>query len=171
MPRVTHVKKAQKDNPVCLKGESYYWWKFRFGGKHYSLTPPRGSQLTQSAYYGTVRGLVETIDDYKCEEPTDLESLRDEVASDIRQAGEECNESKENMPEGLQEGDTGQMLEERYNTCEAAGDELEGMDLDFESELDADDKDITDDDRDQEKQEWISEKKDEMSEFINECEI
>ncbi len=59
MPRVTHVKKARKDNPVCKAGESYYWWKFRYGGKRYSLTRPRPSQLTQSAYFGGLRALCE----------------------------------------------------------------------------------------------------------------
>jgi hypothetical protein len=182
MPRVTHVKRAQKDNPVCKAGEPYYWWKFRYGGKRYSLTPPRPSQLTQSAYYGTVRGLIEQISDYNAEEPSDLESLRDEVAGEIRQAGEECNDSKENMPEGLQEGDTGQMLEERYNECESAADELESMDFEFETELDLDDfkdEDIKPEDAQKEfddavkseTQDWMMEKQGEMSEFIEACDI
>ena len=42
MPRVHHVKSARKDNPVAKKGESYYWWKFRYGGKRYSKTPRPG---------------------------------------------------------------------------------------------------------------------------------
>ena len=84
---------------------------------------------------------------------------------------DECQESLDNMPEGLQEGDTGQMLQERIEACESAQSELESMDLDFESEHDADDKEITQEDRDQELQDWLDEKKDEMTELIDACEI
>jgi len=59
MPKVHHVKKARKNNPVCKAGESYYWWKFRYGGKHYNLTPPKASQLTQSPYLSVI---------YSCQE-------------------------------------------------------------------------------------------------------
>ena len=48
MARVIHVQKARKDNPAVKKGQPYYHWSFRFGGKHYSATYPRPSQLTQS---------------------------------------------------------------------------------------------------------------------------
>lgn len=171
MPRVTHVKRAQKDNPVCKAGEPYYWWKFRFGGKHFSLTPPRSSQLTQSPYLSMVRGLSEQIADHPANEPADLEMLRDEIAPDIGTAGEECQESLDNMPEGLQEGDTGQMLQERIESCENAQSELESIDLDFTSEHTPEDKEITQEDRDQELQDWLDEKKDEMTELIDACEI
>ena len=88
MPRVTHVKAARKDNPVCKKGESYYWWKFRYGGKRYSLTRPRASQLTQSAYYGAVRGLIEMIEDAGTPEDNDaLTTLRDEAVSEVENIG------------------------------------------------------------------------------------
>ncbi len=52
MARAHFVKKARKDNPAAgiKAGDSYYWWKFRRGGKHYSKTAPRPSQLTQSEY-------------------------------------------------------------------------------------------------------------------------
>jgi hypothetical protein len=170
MPKVTHVKSAQKDNPVCKKGESYYHWSFRYGGKHYSLTPPRGSQLTQSPHYSGVRSISEQIEDTDINEPADLEILRDEIVGTIRELGEAANDSRENMPEGLQQGDTGMMLEERYDTCEAAADELEGLDLEFASELD-DDEDATQEDKDQERQEWMDELKTEMSEHIDGCEV
>jgi hypothetical protein len=50
VPKVNFVKAAAKDNRVAKKGESYYWWKFRYGSKHMSKTPPRPSQLTQSDF-------------------------------------------------------------------------------------------------------------------------
>ena len=129
MPRVTFVKSARKANPVAAVGESYYWWKFRYGGKRFSKTYPRGSQLTQSAYFGGVRELVERIEDADIQigEYDTFIEFRDEIVSDIRQLGEEASESRDNMPEGLQEGDTGQMLEARYEACEQAASEIEYM--------------------------------------------
>lgn len=63
MARATFVKKARKDIPgTDIKaGESYYWWKFRFGGKHYSKTPPRRSQLTQSDFLGQLYAIEDEI--------------------------------------------------------------------------------------------------------------
>ena len=65
MPQVHFVKKARKTNKTLgiKKGDSYYWWKFRYGGKHVSTKHPRPSQLTQSDFLGTALGLQESIDD------------------------------------------------------------------------------------------------------------
>jgi hypothetical protein len=100
-----------------------------------------------------------------------MEMLRDEIAPEIGTAGEECQDSLDNMPEGLQESPTGQLLQERIDACESAQSELESMDLDFESEHAADDKKVTKDTRDQELQDWLDEKKDEMTELIDACDI
>ena len=128
MPRVTHVKAARKDNQVCKKGEYYYWWKFRYGGKRYSLKRPRPSQLTQSAYYGTVRAAIEQIEDAGTPEDNDaLTSLRDEIKSEIENLGEECQSSLDNMPDQLQYAPTGELLQERIDACEEAVSELENV--------------------------------------------
>ena len=128
MPRVIHVKAARKDNPVTSKGGSYYWWKFRYGGKRYSLTYPRSSQLTQSAYYGAVRSLSEMIEDAGTPEDNDaLTTLRDEAVSEIENIGEECSSSLENMPESLTYSPTGELLQERIDACEEARGELENI--------------------------------------------
>lgn len=127
MPRVQHVKSARKDNPVCKKGESYFWWKFRYGGKQYSLTRPRASQLTQSAYYGALYDLQEQVEGASPENADDFEALRDEIAAGIREQGEQCTESRDNMPEGLQDAPTGELLQERADACESAADEIENM--------------------------------------------
>ncbi len=173
MPRVTFVKAAQKDNPVCSKGESYYWWKFRFGGKRYSLTPPRSSQLTQSAYYGAVRGMCEQIEDQFSAglDVEGIESVTSDIGSQLEELGCEARESLENMPEGLQQGATGELLEERATACEEAQGEVEGIDIDFQSELDEEDEEVTDEDRDQEKQEWLDDIQNELTELVSNCEI
>lgn len=168
MPRVNFVEKARKDNPVAKKGESYYWWKFRYGGKHYSKTRPKPSQLTQSPYLGMVRGLMEQIDDFKPEDASDLESLRDEIAGELESLRDETQDNLDNMPEGLQEGDTGQMLQERIDACENAASELQNMDFNFESELD---ESADEEERAEELQNWLDEQRNEMESLVGDCDI
>lgn len=144
--KVTFVKAARKDNPVCKAGESYFWWKFRYGGKRYSLTRPRPSQLTQSAYYGTVRGLCERIEDYTCEDFDDFETFRDELKDELQNLSSECQDSLSNMPDQLQYAPTGELLQERINACDNSESELDYIDeFDFEEEDFDTDIDETDD--------------------------
>jgi len=82
MPRVHHVKKARKDNPAAKKGEPYYWWKFRYGGKRFSATRPRPSQLTQSKW-AMVLEAQEAVED--------AESL-DDLRSALESASETCGD-------------------------------------------------------------------------------
>lgn len=132
MARVTHVKKARKDNPVVKKGESYFHWSFRFGGKHYSKTYPKRSQLTQSGFLSQMYSIEDdSIADFCSTTSVDaLQEEVDNVAQQIRDLGEECEENRNNMPEGLQDGLTGELLQTRYDDCEAMADELEAIDLD-----------------------------------------
>lgn len=134
MPRVTFVKSARKDNPVAKKGESYYWWKFRYGGKRYSLTRPRPSQLTQSAYYGTVRSLIEQVEDAGTPEDNDaLTGLRDEIKDELGSLLDETQGSLDNMPDQLQYSPTGELLQERIDAIEYAMGEIENIE-EFEEE-------------------------------------
>jgi hypothetical protein len=203
MPRVTHVKAARKKNPVCKKGESYYWWKFRYGGKRYSKTPPRGSQLTQSAYYSTVRGMCEGIEDYAVDNVDDFETLKEDIASQIQDLLSETQDSLDNMPESLQYSPTGELLQERIDALENAESEfdcIEEFDFD-EEEYEYEDFDPegydTDEEREEaeeefnieqnelcakhndaeeiriteELQEWCSEAKSQLHEFVSDCEV
>lgn len=139
MPRVTFVKAARKDNPVCKKGESYYWWKFRYGGKRYSLTRPRPSQLTNSPYYSQVRSLVEQIEDAAIEDNDALTELRDEISSELDNLRDECQSNLDNMPDSLQYSPTGELLQERVDACENAQSEVDGVEEFDEDEVDRDD--------------------------------
>lgn len=134
MTRVHFVKRAQKDYPEhgIKKGESYWWWKFKprrgDGIKRYSKTQPKPSQLTQSEYLSAAYSLQERIDDMKIESG-DLQAVADElrsVAEEIRQLGEEQGSKSDNMPEGLQESETAQLLRSRNEACDALADEIEG---------------------------------------------
>jgi hypothetical protein len=61
MPRVHHVKKARKDNPVAKVGESYYWWKNFRSPKRFSKTFPKRSQLTGSDKLSRLYGAAEDV--------------------------------------------------------------------------------------------------------------
>lgn len=125
MPRVTHVKKARKDVPgTDIKaGESYYWWKFRYGGKHASRTPPKASQLTQSEYLSQMYAFEEnyTLASDKDDAAQDFRSLAEEV----RALGEEQADKRSNMPDSLQDSETGELLQSRADRCEEIATALE----------------------------------------------
>lgn len=128
MPRLHFVKKARKANKDhdIKKGDSYYWWKFRLGRssmKRISKTRPRRSQLTLSEFYGTMYDaeddLEAAVDEFR--HGHDLEALAsacEAAKSDVEQAGETCQEKFDNMPDSLQQGETGQLLEGRVQSCE-----------------------------------------------------
>ena len=140
MPRVTHVKKAQKDNSVCKAGESYYWWKFRYGGKHYSLTYPKRSQLTQSDFLSQMYDIEDEqlSKATECKTVEELQILIEEATSELDNLSCEQDDKFQNMPEGLQYGPTGELLEERSQGCLDMVSELEDIDLEYDSETDGD---------------------------------
>lgn len=146
MARAHFVKKARKAHKAggIKKGESYYWWAFMVGGrggpKHYSKTAPRPSQLTQSEFLGSLYALQEEIDDLDANDG--LGAAVEDIASRLRDLGTEQSDKKDNLPEGLQEGPTGELLQERADACEAAADDLEGITFDVsEKEDDQSDED------------------------------
>lgn len=185
MPRVHYVQKARKDNPAVKAGEPYYWWKFRHGGKRYSKTRPRPSQLTQSPYYGAVRSLVERIEDETPNDWDDFESLRDEIKDEIEALGQECQDNLDNMPDSLQYSPTGELLQERIDACDNAVMEIESID-EFEFDEDEVRDDLEDDDGNVDEEElqselerrytnefsdWVSDAKSELSEYVGNCEV
>jgi len=165
MARVTHVKKSQKAQGPCTKcrteikvGDPYCWWKFLRGPRYARCAKPecapQPSDLTRSEFYSTLLDLGSrlqgALDDFRNGgEASDLSSELTDIAGDIRTLGEECQEKHDNMPEGLQQGDTGQLLETRAQECEGKAEELESAasTLDsFEEPEDEDDKESARDD-------------------------
>jgi hypothetical protein len=124
MPRVTHVKKARKDNSAVKAGEPYFWWKFAYSPKRYSATRPRASQLTQSAYFGALHGMQENIEDTELNNDDDAESLAEEINSQIEELTSETQESLDNMPESLQYSPTGELLQERIDALGSVESEM-----------------------------------------------
>lgn len=189
MPRVHHVKKARKDNPAVKKGEPYYWWKFRHGGKRYSRTRPRPSQLTQSPYYSTVRSLVERIEDESPTDYDDFQSLQEEIREEIENLGQECQENLDNMPDSLQYSPTGELLQERIDACENAQMEIESIEefefdeeevrQEFQDDADDNEEEVDEDEleseierrRTNEFSDWVSNAQSELAGFVGDCEV
>jgi DNA-directed RNA polymerase subunit RPC12/RpoP len=97
----------------------------------------RSWELSSSDY---VQGVGRVCDcweeDYGCDEDT-AQSIADEL-SNIR---DETQDSFDNMPEGLQEGDTGQLLQERIDCLDDVISELESIDYESIKEHAKDDVD------------------------------
>jgi DnaJ-class molecular chaperone len=132
MARATFVKAARKDYPAhgIKAGESYWWWKFRYGGKYFSKSAPTRSQLTQSSFYSQLYDIQDRVAALVGDEnlPDEVES----IASDLRDLASECEDNRSNMPDQLQDSDTGQLLEERAQALNDAADALEGIDFDMD---------------------------------------
>ena len=124
MARVHH-RKAAKDYPQfgIAKGDMHYYVKIKTGPRSSremrSKTPFKRSQLTSSDY----QSQLYDWEDSKAE-ISEMDSAQ-QFADDIRALGEEQGEKFDNMPEGLQQGDSGQMLEARRDACEQAATEIE----------------------------------------------
>lgn len=147
MPRVTFVKKAQKAQGSCGKcqekiaiGDSYRWWKFRYGGRRVRCAKPecapKASDLTQSAFYSQLYSIQDALD--AAIDARSVDDLR-AVGDDLRSLGDECSDNRSNMPDALQYSETGELLETRSEECsskadeiDSAADELEGITTDWQ---------------------------------------
>ena len=126
-------RKARKDYPAhgITKGDQYFFCQIKTGPRSSrilrSLTPFKPSQLTtspfKSGFYSAQEGWESSG-----KGPEDMRA----AAEAIRELGTEAQEGFDNMPEGLQQGDTGQMLENRASECERIADELEGYADEYE---------------------------------------
>ena len=137
MARLHHVKKARKDNPVCKKGEDYYWWQFAFSSKRYSKTKPsRSTYSTQSAFLGGVMDIEDNLSSRfeGLSSSGEFLDVLNEIAQEVRELGEQCQESLDNMPEQLQYAPTGELLQERIDGCEEWADQIESVDCDMEED-------------------------------------
>lgn len=141
MARPKYVK-AAKDYPQfgIAKGDMHYHVKIKTGPRSSremrQKAPFKRSQLTSSDYLSQLYDW----EDSKAE-ISDMESAQ-EFADTIRTLGEEQQEKLDNMPEGLQQGSTGEMLTERADACEQAASEIEDVISEWESAKDAWDSEI-----------------------------
>ena len=151
------VPKDESDQVLIAKGESYYYWAFKNGPIHYSKTRPKQSQLTQSNYLSQIYEFSERISEFNTDDPDELRDFIDNLKSDVENLRDETQGSLDNMPEGLKQGSTGELLQERIDSLESA-----------ESELDCIDCDSIEVDEDEIKDEVLSEHWNEEKEFSEE---
>ena len=136
MARV-YERKARKDYPDAgiKKGDKYFFWELKTGPAsgvtRRSLTRPKPSQLTTSEFKGALYSARESFEAALGSASTfeDLESAREEYKTEMETLRDEQDEKFNNMPEGLQQGDTGQLLESRRDGLEDLISELEGAEI------------------------------------------
>ena len=127
MAKINH-RKARKDYPDqgIKKGDMYYYTKIKTGPRSSrvirSLTPIRQSQMTTSAFKSGWYGAQESWGEGK----HSIELLQS-IAESIREIGQEAQDGHDNMPDALQESDTGQMLQDRADKCEEVADALDEL--------------------------------------------
>jgi hypothetical protein len=123
MPRVKQVV-AAKDYPKfgIVKGQKHYHWKRKTGPRssqeYRQVEPPRIEQLTSSSFRIAIHHIEKQRD-----EITDPSGI-DDLITAVEELAAEQREKFDNMPEGLQQGDTGQTLEQQADTLDAAAEEF-----------------------------------------------
>jgi hypothetical protein len=116
----------EKDELFVAEGESFYWWKFRHGGKIFSKTYPRRSQLTQNDYELFEIEIEDMIQDFDGTEESKeaiMERL-DEYISEL----EEKISNMEQYP-GLGESPNCELLKERLEVMEEKKTEIEELEV------------------------------------------
>jgi hypothetical protein len=163
MPRLHFVKKARKDNPVAKAGESYYWWQHAFSRISYSKERPKPSQMTQSEFMSEYLSMGEDFEEAVngAVSMEELDDARRELIERAEQLRDDTEEKLGNMPDSLQEADTGQMMQERIDGLDGWISDLEAVDLD---ELGPDEDDLDpEEDMDEALSNWLDEKKKELT--------
>jgi hypothetical protein len=141
MPRVKS-QIAAKDYPEAgiKKGEKYYSWKFRYGGKHKSKSYPKPQQLTQSDFLQRVYEFNDEIE--ALEWSGDIKDDVQDLIDRILELRDECEEKRSNMPESLQDSGSGEILQNRYDSLDEMINDLEAVDLDIDLDIDLEDEDL-----------------------------
>lgn len=155
MAKLTVVKKAQASkhtrrcktcNHDIQAGESYTWRGIMVGSRGVkefwcSNHPPTRRDLERSEFQQALIGMEDERDTAvksfrESTEPdaSDLASTIRDIAEQLSFLADETEEKYENMPDGLKEGDTGQLLEARAEACREKIDEFNGVADDLEGE-------------------------------------
>lgn len=125
----------ENDKVIIPKGTTYWTWSFQFGPTMRSLTPPKPSQLTRSEFLGQIYDINDELAAL-----TDLDEIEG-IISNLEELRDEQEEKRSNMPEGLQDAPTGELLQERYDMLDEMLSELEGIEIPEAEDEDVDDYD------------------------------
>ena len=135
MPAVVKKVKAQKDYPQfgVKRGQQHFTWSVPMGGvfvKFRSMTQPKKSQLVAPGYQQDFAVLQETAEALgEIHDTSDIDSLIDEITA----LKDETEEKYNNMPQQLQGGDTGVLMQERVTELETWIEELSNIMSDAEA--------------------------------------
>ena len=158
----------ENDEILINVGESYYTWCFYGGQPQYSKERPKPSQLTQNWFKQELYSIQEKIEEFEPEDVEDVATFIDEIRDDAESLRDECQEHLDNMPEQLQDSDSGQTLQERIDNLDSVIGDIDNFDSEFESEIEKED-DETDDEflerQSEERQQWLDDKTSEIQEF------
>jgi hypothetical protein len=88
---------------------------------------PKGSDLTQSEYLGRVSDIQSF--EFTGTNADDLQSEMEDIKGQIEELRDEQEEKRNNMPDSLQESDTGQLLQDRYDNCDNVVNELDSVSI------------------------------------------
>jgi uncharacterized protein (DUF3084 family) len=177
--KVNFVKSARKAIPSAnIKiGDSYYWWKFRYGGKRVSKDRPNRSQLTQSDFLSQVYDLEDSVSSIIPDSLEDLEAMVQDFIDQYTTLRDEVDEKIQAMPEHLQEtSSSGQLLQERLEKLDEIISELENIEIDtdisdIETEVKEDNEDLSEDEIKELVDEKVSERIEEIILSIQEIDL
>lgn len=125
----------ENDQIFINVGESYYWWQHMYREKQYSKSKPSRSQLTQSSFFATLYDLEDKLQEFYCETKDDFDEFKESICDEIQELIDQCQESKDNMPEHLQDVGSGEILKERIDALENWKSEIDGVDCeDYDEE-------------------------------------
>ena len=134
MGKVSVIKKSRKEyrcsrcGKVIPVGSTYYKGEINFGPTIVRCSDCKleSWEVTTSDYQLAVGEIV-----YRWEKNYGYsEDAIDNIVSDLQEIADDLQGRLDNMPEGLQEGDVGQLLQERIDALESAISELESIDVD-----------------------------------------
>lgn len=161
LSKIDRNQPADENDEILINvGESYWTWCFYGGQLIYSKTKPRQSQLTNNSFKQELYSIQESIEDFSPEDPDDVGVFVEELISNLEELRDTCQESFDNIPEQLQEGNSGQILQERIENLDDVISNLENIDTEFSSELDESEKDGMS------QEEWERQEEDEREEWI-----
>jgi hypothetical protein len=124
------TQRARKDYPEqgIKKGDTYFSWKLSIKSPlRRSLSRPKPSQLTMSDFWQEVYSIKEQAE-ATVPEFDGIESDIEDIKSQIENHRDEQDSRKSNMPDNLQEGPTGELLQGRYDALDECVDTLGGID-------------------------------------------
>ena len=158
LSKIDRNQPADENDEILINvGESYWTWCFYGGQPIYSKTKPRQSQLTNNSFKQELYSIQESVEDFSPEDPDEVSEFVEELISNLEELRDTCQESFDNIPEQLQEGNSGQILQERIENLDDVISNLENIDTEFSSELDESERDGMSQEED-EREEWIADK-------------